>query len=367
MLEYLKLVTRNSKTTYSLDQHIMSAMNWLSLAQKTGKDDGVSIRYSLFRGWESSYPETTGYIIPTFLNYHKLTENSSFAEKAIKMADWEVSIQRKDGAFIGGAYETPVGKLVFDTGQILFGLLSIYEHTKSEKYINAAIRAGDWLVKIQDKAGCWTNFSYMSIPHAYHARVAWPILKLYNVVDNDKYLKSTKKFVTWLLSRQQENGWFRQAGFTPENCKTPYTHTIAYTTRGLLEIGILLDEQKYINAAKLTADRLLDILNENGFYWGMYDSKWRRKGNFSCLTGNAQISIIFFKLFEITQNREYLTAALKINLYLKSLQLMSFNNVNISGAIAGSYPIWGEYERFAFPNWAVKFYADALILEKKWT
>ena len=90
MLEYLKLVTRNSKTTYSLDQHIMSAMNWLSLAQKTGKDDGVSIRYSLFRGWESSYPETTGYIIPTFLNYHKLTENSSFAEKAIKMADWEV-------------------------------------------------------------------------------------------------------------------------------------------------------------------------------------------------------------------------------------------------------------------------------------
>ena len=36
----------------------------------------------------------------------------------------------------------------------------------------------------------------------------------------------------------------------------------------------------------------------------------------------------------------------------------------IKGAISGSYPIWGEYQRLAFPNWATKFFVDALLLEE---
>jgi hypothetical protein len=33
------------------------------------------------------------------------------------------------------------------------------------------------------------------------------------------------------------------------------------------------------------------------------------------------------------------------------------------GAIAGSVPIWGAYSRFEFPNWAAKFFADALMMD----
>ncbi|MDV7395274.1 hypothetical protein RZS08_28055, partial [Arthrospira platensis SPKY1] len=35
----------------------------------------------------------------------------------------------------------------------------------------------------------------------------------------------------------------------------------------------------------------------------------------------------------------------------------------VQGAIPGSAPIWGAYSRFEFPNWAAKFFADALIME----
>jgi hypothetical protein len=35
----------------------------------------------------------------------------------------------------------------------------------------------------------------------------------------------------------------------------------------------------------------------------------------------------------------------------------------VRGGIAGSWPIWGAYSRFEFPNWAAKFFADALMLE----
>ena len=29
----------------------------------------------------------------------------------------------------------------------------------------------------------------------------------------------------------------------------------------------------------------------------------------------------------------------------------------------GSHPIWGPYEADDYPNWAAKFFADALLLE----
>jgi hypothetical protein len=31
------------------------------------------------------------------------------------------------------------------------------------------------------------------------------------------------------------------------------------------------------------------------------------------------------------------------------------------GAIKGSHPIWGGYDPFRYPNWAAKFFADALM------
>jgi hypothetical protein len=38
------------------------------------------------------------------------------------------------------------------------------------------------------------------------------------------------------------------------------------------------------------------------------------------------------------------------------------SNLNVRGAIAGSYPIYGRYERLKYPNWATKFFVDALLM-----
>lgn len=52
------------------DPHLDAAIAWLAAAQDATPDDGFSRGYSLAwhpefraRGWQSSYPETTGYII----------------------------------------------------------------------------------------------------------------------------------------------------------------------------------------------------------------------------------------------------------------------------------------------------------------
>ena len=361
----LRSYLQKTNSKHAADIHIEAGLKWLCRAQDASPDGGVSIRFSLLRGWESSYPETTGYIIPTFLHYSEMSGDESYRERAFRMAEWELSIQQDDGSFIGGPLHSGVGKLVFDTGQIIFGLLEAFHYSNDERFIKAAKAAGDWLLNVQDEDGAWRTCTYHSIPHTYHSRVAWPLVKLYNVTEEMKYLEGARKNIDWVLSNLAENGWFRNAGFTDKNNKEPYTHTIAYTIRGVLEAGMLLEEQHYIDAAGRSANELLRIIISEGFFWGKYDSSWEGNNTFSCLTGNAQISIIFLKLYKVTNELKYLYGANALNNYLRTKQDISTKNENIRGAITGSWPIWGEYERLSYPNWATKFFVDALILEKE--
>ncbi len=47
---------------------------------------------------------------------------------------------------------------------------------------------------------------------------------------------------------------------------------------------------------------------------------------------------------------------------VKSKQDLTNSNPGIKGAIAGSFPLWGNYMTFVYPNWASKFFIDALML-----
>jgi hypothetical protein len=48
---------------------IAACTAWLCAAQdnSASKDGGVARDFSLLKGWSTSYPETTGYIIPTMI------------------------------------------------------------------------------------------------------------------------------------------------------------------------------------------------------------------------------------------------------------------------------------------------------------
>jgi len=88
-----------SKILLANDQHMRLAAEWLAAAQDATPDGGVSALYSVKTGWDVSYPETTGYIITTLLNYAHLTGQNAWRDRAIRMADWLLSVQLSDGAF----------------------------------------------------------------------------------------------------------------------------------------------------------------------------------------------------------------------------------------------------------------------------
>ena len=45
-----------------------------------------------------------------------------------------------------------------------------------------------------------------------------------------------------------------------------------------------------------------------------------------------------------------------------SVQDLESADPNVRGAIKGSHPIDGEYMAWRYPNWAAKFFMDALML-----
>jgi hypothetical protein len=227
-------------TAQSDNKHLEEAIEWIKRSQDVTKNGGSSGIYTFLEGWKEPYPETTGYIIPTLLNYSKLTNDKSLVDRAVKMADWEISIQLESGAVRGGVgiNEYPI---VFNTGQVMLGWIDLYKFTKEEKYLKAAERAAAWLVGNQDEDGKWSKNTYNSIPHAYNVRVTWALLDVGVITNNNTFKESAIKNIQWVLSQVKTNGWIDWMGFTIE--EHPFTHTIAYTLRGLLECSLLLDNE----------------------------------------------------------------------------------------------------------------------------
>src|SRR5688500_12843096 len=76
-----------------VERAIDEGVAWLGRAQdhSTSADGGVARHYSLLTGWSTSYPETTGYIIPTMLGYARLRKDETARRRAKRMLDWLAS------------------------------------------------------------------------------------------------------------------------------------------------------------------------------------------------------------------------------------------------------------------------------------
>ena len=114
---------------------IAHAVNWLLRAQSANHDGGMG-SFHLVNKWTASYPETTGYIIPTLLQYASEKNDSNIAESAIRAADWLVEIQRPPGGWQGGRVNENRPPIVFNTAQVIRGMIALYKITKSPKHID---------------------------------------------------------------------------------------------------------------------------------------------------------------------------------------------------------------------------------------
>jgi hypothetical protein len=345
--------------------HLRSAIDWLCRAQDVRKykpdAGGVAAGWSFEDGWLPSYPETTGYIIETFIAAAEHLDRPELIERAQKMIDWELSLQAQDGAFPGHFGEAGSHPVIFNQGQIMHGLVAGYTSLKRQDCLEAGVRAGRWLVAQQDADGGYRKFEHNGVPHVYNTRAIWALAAMGVVANEPGFIAATRRNLDWALTQQTPSGWFATNAFVPD--RHPFTHTIAYAIRGFIEVAVLLDEERYLQAAEVAARGLMAKQRSDGWLAGTYDDGWTPTASYACVTGVAQMALCWVRLAQITGDKDFRDAAGRAIAYVKRIQRLEEDDAIVRGAIPGSVPIWGAYSRFEFPNWAAKFFADALIMD----
>lgn len=343
---------------------IEAAVQWLCRAQDTSAsaDGGFARAFSLLSGWSTSYPETTGYIVPTLLEVAAATAADDLSRRARRALDWLVRIQMPSGAFQGGKIDsTPVMAVPFNTGQVLLGLAA--GEAAFGTYREAMRRAADWLVEVQDPDGCWRKFPTpfaVAGDKTYDTHIAWGLFEAARIEPGRGYQEAAIANVNWALNHQHDNGWIDKCCLS--DATRPLTHTIGYALRGVLEAYRFNRDPRLLDAARRTADGVLTAIRSDGFLPGELARDWSGAVNWACLTGMVQIAYSWLVLFAETSEPKYRDAAFAANRYVRRTVALD-GPADVRGAVRGSFPIDGAYCRYEYPSWATKFLIDSLVLE----
>lgn len=316
---------------------------------------GSAHSFSPVFGWRPAYPETTGYLIETLLRYAVLKNRPELREAAIGCADWLCQIQMPSGAFASGV----VGgrqPSVFNTAQILFGFAETSDAAHRKIHIEKSV---DWLLDTLEPDGSWQQAAFVpGFAPSYYTRAIRGVLRANDVLQRTDIERAMRRALHFYAARFTPENTVRDWGFQPN--EAAFTHTIAYTLEGFLECAVRLGEHKILEKTAACLDSLLTIRSRVGRTAGRYDEHWRGDYSFVCLTGNAQLSIVCRRLFQITGEPKFARAAKAFLAEIIGYQRFS-PNPNLHGAIPGSAPFSGKYMRWRYPNWAAKFFLDALF------
>ena len=358
--------TRGPGVDPGAEAAVAAGLAWLGVAQdrSASQDGGVARHFDLNSGWATSYPETTGYIVPTLIACADRFARPELEERARRMLDWLVAIQQPDGGFQGGVIgASPVRSVTFNTGQILMGLAAGVARW-GDAYRPALRRAGDWLLQIQDPDGCWrkggTPFARPG-EKVYETHVGWGLVEAARVAPDRGYAESALRNARWAMGHQHANGWLSSCCL--DDPARPLTHTLAYALRGMLEVHRYSPDSALKAAAQRTADGALGALRPDGWLPGRLTADWQPAADYVCLTGSAQFAHCWLLLFEETGDARYLDAASRALAFVRRTIRID-GSVDVRGGVKGSFPVTGAYCRYQYPNWATKFFIDAPLLEQ---
>ena len=350
------------------EQCLHHAAKWLIRSQEQGSTAGCGTYY-FNSGWTSDYPETTGYIIPSLLRYaayDKAQWSEEAVNAALKAGEWLLTVQHDDGGWPGGYVEQDRPSVVFNSGQILRGMLALYEFNGDPRWKDASERCIHWIWQQLDEHGRFATNDYMGAIRVYGSYVVAPILDWLPHFDKHKaaWEGLAQRHLNWVCTQQNEVGWFANCDNTQHKNDKPIIHTIAYTIDGMWNAGLALKNDDFKEAALLPARVLATDFLTRGILNGRYTATWNGVEAF-IPTGGAQLAIVWHSMYEVTGEAIWKEAFEKMNTLLCVIARRGARQSKDSlGALQGSFPLWGRYEPFGLPNWATKYFLDTLLNER---
>lgn len=314
-------------TTNLIRDKIAARMDYLQVYKKTIqwiKNNTVKGKGIISADMEKAYPEVSGYFISTLLYWGE-------RELALSYATWLCSIQKDDGAWWDVNDEIPY---VFDTAQILKGLISVREIMPK---VDECIQRGcEWLMTLIQPSGrllaaredIWSGVEN-TMSELIHIYCLSPLQEAGYIFGNKDYIRCAELSLDYYL----ENYMDRIMDFHL------LSHFYAYVIEGLIDMG-------QIDIAQKAMDRIEKYQKSDGSVPGYKDVNW------VCSTGLFQFALIWYRLGNIKCGNLAFEYACKLQ--------------NESGGWFGSY-LHSDYpneEPNYLPSveisWASKYFLDAL-------
>ena len=271
-----------------------------------------------------SYPEVTGYYIPTLLRW-------GYKERAVSYAKWLCSIQKKDGSWYDTLNEAPY---IFDSAQILKGLLSVRNLYKDKDTIDQAIVNGcNWILKCMTAEGqlitptetAWGGVATELI----HTYCLSPLIEAARIFNKKEYEEAAYKILNYYKTNYRQ----QIVNFSM------LSHFYAYVVEAMIDMG----ENEL---ARQAMSNMEVYQKENGAVPAYNNVDW------VCSTGLFQLALIWYRLGDEQRGNRAFTYACKLQ--------------NETGGWYGSYISEADENETNdyFPNaeisWANKYFLDAL-------
>ncbi len=345
-----------SRSVLPVEEHLVLCAEGLLNASRHSTDGGYSVCYSLIHGWHHGYVETTGYIVPTALDLARRLDREALREDALAQGRWLLAHQKPDGSF---PCVSRAKSMAFDTGQVLMGLQRLYLETGDQAYLDAGARAAEWLVSIQDADGAWTRSGDPAGRSVtFLTRSAAALADFGALAGEPRYAESAARFLDWAAAQRLPSGLFRRSELVAGD---PYLlHTMIYVLEGFLHAWRVTGERRWLDCAREGAEPLKRVnLERDHLLYSYYDAELRPRSRQRCITGLSQWAGVALALHAETGDADYLECA-SISLFFVMRNQLKVRG-HLRGALPGSSPLWGDYLKWAFPNWNLKFFADALL------
>jgi hypothetical protein len=343
-------------------RHLEAAVAFITRSIEQGKGCASSKGYKVGKGWLPPYRETTGYIIPTLLDLADHLKRPDLASTAERLGEWLSEVQEPNGGFIERDLRQDTKPIVFNTGQILHGFNALILRRGRQDLIPHARRAGDFLVSSADETGSFVRNEHYEMVHSYNVRSAWALLTLGRLLGDKKYENVALANADWTVAQQVSNGFFLNNVFQPG--WNANTHGIAYVLQGLIEIHCISGGASYLAAVRRAAERIVSVYGTKRCLASEIGENWEFLARHLCLTGYAQLAIVFFKLYSLDGDRRFLNIGLNLLDHVAATQNVMSPEKPYYGGIKGSFPIYGRYAPLQYPNWATKFFIDALLAKQ---
>lgn len=241
--------------------------------------DGLAHSYDVVtKEYVKPYPEVTGYVIKYVCdNFEVIPRNIiKAANKLVKLQD------KKSGGYASFFEERML--FAFDTSQILIGLLAIYKRTGKRKYLNAAVKAGDFLLHMQLENGAIVPMYDRKTEERFIQQKTYDIWNgpwsglnckltegfaaLYDATGDEKYKEALKKTADF----------YEQAQYI--EC----THPLGYWLEGLYAAG------RFDKVREVLEQKVIPRIRGNGYI------AYKEELDYAYVSGVVQLGILLAKL-----------------------------------------------------------------------